>query len=126
MVSSAKNLTAGWIAAALSPLLILLWAGLAQAQTDQPALKLSKNGGTDSFTVRLSSQPTANVTVTVQAGNGRGGTALVSAGTGSTPAGTATLTFTRQNYATAQMVTVTGVDDDIDNFRQAVATPSAC
>ena len=55
----------------------------------------------DSYTVALSTQPTANVTVTV-AGH---------AGTDVTPSPT-TLTFTSQNWETAQTVTVKAGDDD--------------
>ena len=55
----------------------------------------------DSYTVALSTQPTANVTVTV-AGH---------AGTDVTPSPT-TLTFTSLNWETAQTVTVKAGDDD--------------
>ena len=55
----------------------------------------------NSYTVALSTQPTANVTVTV-AGH---------AGTDVTPSPT-TLTFTSQNWETAQTVTVKAGDDD--------------
>ncbi len=57
---------------------------------------------TDTYTVRLASQPTASVEIVPASGDG--GAATV------TPA---TLTFTTTNYNTAQTVTVTGVDDNV-------------
>ena len=75
---------------------------------DSPGVNVSKDALTvreenttgDSYTIALYTQPTANVTVTV-AGH---------AGTDVTPS-PATLTFTSQNWDTAQAVTVTAVDD---------------
>jgi hypothetical protein len=57
-------------------------------------------GQTATFTVALSSAPSADVTVTVGSGDTSEGTA-----------GPASLTFTTANWATPQTVTVTGVDD---------------
>jgi len=61
-------------------------------------------GGTATFTVVLTSQPTADVTVTVASSDTTEGTV-----------GPATLTFTSANWNTAQTVTVTGVDDTLDD-----------
>ncbi|WP_214103978.1 glycoside hydrolase family 48 protein [Acrocarpospora catenulata] len=58
------------------------------------------SGGTNTFSVRLSSAPTANVTVT--------STAASSGDTGITVSGGASLTFTPSNWQTPQNVTVSG------------------
>ncbi|WP_375560533.1 T9SS type A sorting domain-containing protein [Bernardetia sp. OM2101] len=60
----------------------------------------SEDGTTATFTVKLASAPTADVTVTVASGDATEGTVAP-----------ATLTFTSANFADAQTVTVTGVDD---------------
>jgi hypothetical protein len=59
---------------------------------------VAEGGATDTYTVVLNSAPTANVTVTINAG-----TQLTAA--------PATLTFTPANWNVAQTVTVTAVDD---------------
>ncbi len=61
-------------------------------------------GGTATFTVQLNTQPSAAVTVAVSSRD-------ASEGTVSPPS----LTFTTQNWSTAQTVTVTGVQDTIDD-----------
>ena len=69
-------------------------------------------GGTAAFTVALHTQPSAAVTVSVtsrETGEGR-----VSAG-GGAPAASTTLTFGTTAWSTPQTVTVTGVDDAIDD-----------
>ena len=77
---------------------------------DQKGLKISKQSlpvsetGTNSYTVALSSKPQANVSVSVTGHNQD--IATVSA---------AALTFTSSNWDTPQRVTVTGVDDVVDN-----------
>ena len=62
-------------------------------------------GHTDTYTVALNSAPTANVILTAKSDD-----------TGAATVSPATLTFTSTDYGTAQTVTVTGVDDDIDNM----------
>ena len=57
-------------------------------------------GGTGTYTVKLSKQPSAEVTVTVTSGD-----------TGAATVDKASLTFTRANWSTAQTVRVTGVED---------------
>src|SRR5205814_51595 len=57
-------------------------------------------GGTATFTVRLTSAPSANVTLSLSSSNPSEGVPSV-----------ASLTFTSGNWNTAQTVTVTGVDD---------------
>ena len=67
-------------------------------------------GGTVTFDVTLNSQPMADVTVFIASGNPAEGTASVSS-----------LTFTAANWNVAQQVTVTGVDDFIDDGDQPYA-----
>ena len=57
-------------------------------------------GSTGTFTAKLSTVPTGDVTVSVSSGD-----------TGAATASPASLTFTTSNYSTAQTVTVTGVQD---------------
>ncbi len=78
---------------------------------------VAEAGGTDTYTVALSAAPTAAVTVTATAGAG----VQVNI-SGGTAGATQTLTFTPSGataWSTAQTVTVTGVDDDIDNAGDA-------
>ncbi len=67
------------------------------------AVSVAENGGTATYTVVLDSQPTGEVIITPS----------------SSDTGAATvapiLTFTAQNWNVAQEITVTGVNDDIDN-----------
>ena len=63
-----------------------------------------ESGGTAMFTVVLSAQPTADVTIAVASSDLTEGTV-----------DTALLTFTMGNWDTPQTVTVTGVDDDLDD-----------
>ena len=66
--------------------------------------RVGENGGVDAYTVALASQPTADVTVTAASDD----TAVATV----TPA---SLTFTATDWDIAQRVTVTGIDDDMDN-----------
>ena len=61
-------------------------------------------GGTATFTVVLDAQPTADVTVGLSSSDATEGTVLP-----------ASLTFTSANWNTPQTVTVTGVNDDLDD-----------
>ena len=68
------------------------------------SLSLTEGGSTGTYTVKLNTMPSGNVTVTP--GSGDTGAVMVSA----------VLTFTPSNWDTARMVTVTPVgDDDADN-----------
>ena len=60
-----------------------------------------QEGGTTDFTVKLATQPTHNVTVTVESND-----------TAAATVSTSSLTFTSANWNTAQTVTVSGVEDD--------------
>jgi hypothetical protein len=65
-------------------------------------------GGTATFTVKLSSQPTANVTIGVSSSDTTEGTVSPSL-----------LTFTSANWNANQTVTVTGVNDSLDDGDQS-------
>jgi subtilisin family serine protease len=67
-----------------------------------PSATTTESGGQVSFTVSLSAAPTADVVISVASSNPLEGTV-------STPS----LVFTPENWATAQVVTVTGVDDAV-------------
>ncbi|HNH07130.1 MAG TPA: hypothetical protein PK683_01415 [Leptospiraceae bacterium] len=73
-------------------------AGIAVSQMSN--LNTSESGDSDTFTVALSSAPTANVVLTLVSNNTAEGTVSPT-----------TLTFTPSNYSTPQTVTVTGADD---------------
>src|SRR5206468_1378074 len=73
-------------------------AGITVAPTS--GLTTTEGGGTATFTVVLTSQPTANVTIGLSSSDLTEGTVAP-----------ASLTFTSGNWNTAQTVTVTGVDD---------------
>ncbi|MFN6485085.1 MULTISPECIES: beta strand repeat-containing protein [unclassified Nostoc] len=70
-------------------------------------------GGTASFGIQLTSQPTANVTLNLSSSNVNEGTIPVSS-----------VTFTAANWNTPQLITVTGVNDGIadDNIAYKIIT----
>ena len=67
-------------------------------------LTTTEAGGTASFTVKLASQPSANVSLTVSTSDATEGAPSPS-----------TLTFTAANWNSPQTVTVTGADDNLDD-----------
>ncbi|MYK77806.1 MAG: hypothetical protein F4016_12810, partial [Acidimicrobiaceae bacterium] len=76
------------------------------------SLSVAEAGGKDTYTVVLNTQPTHAVTVTVTSADASTATVKkVGGGAGASQ----TLTFTTSNWNTAQTVTVTGVDDAVDN-----------
>jgi hypothetical protein len=75
--------------------------------TPTSGLTTTEAGGQATFTVRLTSQPTAPVTISVSSSNTAEGTVNVSS-----------LTFDASNWNTPQTVTITGVDDHIVNGDQ--------
>ena len=82
-------------------------------------LTVAENAGTATYTVTLKAQPSADVTMTVTSDT----PANAKVHTDDEPPGTTTsLTFTQTNYDTAQTVTVTGVNDAIDNPSPRTAT----
>ena len=70
--------------------------------------QVSEPSTTDSFTLVLDSEPTADVVITVSSSDATEATA------------TSTLTFTSANWDTPQVVTITAVDDDIVDGTQTV------
>ena len=92
----------------------------AEADDDPPALTLSlteveiTEGASADYTVVLGSQPTADVTVTITSSSSK----LTASDTG--------LTFTDQNWNTAQTVTLTaGQDDDTLNYWVSVSNTAS-
>jgi len=75
-------------------------------------LRVDEADGTGTYTIVLNTQPTGDVTVTPRSQD-------ETIATVSGP-----LTFTRENWNTEQTVTVTGVNDDIDNEGDRTATIS--
>ena len=75
--------------------------------TPTSGLTTTEAGGTATFTVELDSQPAANVVIGVSSSNEDEG--MVS---------TDELTFTDSDWNRQQTVTVTGVDDDVDDGNQ--------
>lgn len=69
-----------------------------------PNLETTEVGGTAQFSVKLDTQPTADVSIRVRSSNADEGTASVDQ-----------LVFTPANWDQAQVVTVQGVDDVIDD-----------
>ena len=83
------------------------------AQSMNPRETVTEAGGTATFDVALTTQPTASVTVAVSSSDD--GECRVSTAGSATPAASKTLTFTAMNWSTAQTVTLTGQDDDADD-----------
>ena len=84
--------------------------------TPAGGLTTNEAGATASFTLKLNSQPTADVAVS-----------LNSTDSGEGSIAPAAVTFTPSNWSTAQSVTVTGVDDDEDDgdINYAISTNAA-
>ena len=79
------------------------------------AVDLNGDPVTATYTVVLTTQPTADVVVTV-AGHADGGDVTVNSSTSAVD-----LTFTAMNWATEQTVTVTAADDSVAEGEEAVA-----
>jgi hypothetical protein len=75
--------------------------------TPTSGLVTNENGATATFTVRLTSEPVANVALGVHTSDVTEGATNV-----------ATLTFTPANYSSPQTVTVRGVNDDVADGNQ--------
>ena len=78
-------------------------AGFTIAQSGG-ATTVTEGASTDDFTLVLDAQPVSDVVLSV-----------VSSDTGEVTTGSATVTFTNANWDTPQTVTLTGVDDNIDD-----------
>jgi large repetitive protein len=86
--------------------------GVGVSATPTSGLMTTESGGTASFTVALTSQPLANVTIPINSADTKEGTVAP-----------ATLTFTAANWNAPQTVTVTGVNDDLaDGARHYAVT----
>ena len=77
-------------------------------------LVTTEAGDTATFTVVLNTQPTTTVTIDLSSDDTSEGTVSP-----------ASLTFTTNDWSTAQTVTVTGVDDDIDDGNQSYTIVTA-
>src|SRR6185369_11326551 len=77
-------------------------------------LVTSEAAGQDKFTIVLNSQPTASVTI-----------GLSSSDTGEGTVSPASITFTTANWNAPQMVTVTGVDDNVQDGNQLYSIVTA-
>ena len=78
-------------------------AGFSIAHTDGATI-VTEDAGTDTFSLVLNAEPAGNVVLSVS-----------SSDTGEVTTGSATVTFTAGNWDTAQNVTLTGVNDDVDD-----------
>jgi len=76
-------------------------AGFFKSKT---SVTVTEAGSSESFTVFLGSEPTSDVVIDIASND-----------TGESSVSPSTLTFTSANWDTPQTVTVTGVDDDIDD-----------
>ena len=76
-------------------------------------LTINENGGDDTFTIVLDTQPISDVVIDISSND-----------TGEATVTPTQLTFTNANWDTAQIVTVTGVDDAITANDTAVITVS--
>jgi hypothetical protein len=84
--------------------------------TPTTGLITTEASGTATFTIVLTSEPTANVTID-----------LSSSDTGEGTVGPASVTFTSANWSVAQTLTVTGADDAVDdgNIAYTILTAAA-
>ncbi len=102
----------------------LFLAKIANTGSDTPGITVNPTsglvtteaGGTATFTIVLNTQPTADVTIDLTSSDTTEGTVA--------PAG---VTFTAANWSTAQTVTVTGINDDVDdgNVAYTIITAAA-
>ena len=74
--------------------------------------RVEEGGASDSYDIVLGTQPTQDVMVTATAGAG-----VQVAKSGGSAGSTATLTFTSATWNTAQTITVTGTDNNVDDPR---------
>lgn len=75
--------------------------------TNPAKLVTGENGDSATFTVALTSQPQADVTITLESGNTKEGTISPT-----------TLKFTKANYNAAQTITIKGANDDVADGNQ--------
>ena len=88
-------------------------AGVTITETGTPpATSVSEDGGVDSYTVVLDTQPTHSVSVAVTS---TGPVAFDGPDSATAYTTSETLTFTTSNWNSAQTITVQGQNDDVDN-----------
>lgn len=89
-------------------------AGITLSATS--GLTTTEAGGTDTFTIVLNTEPTANVVIGLTSSDTTEGTVSPSS-----------VTFTTGNWNSAQTVTLTGVNDDVDdgNIAYSIVTAAA-
>ena len=73
---------------------------------------VSENGGTDTYTIALTRQPSSDVTVTVTSGTPSAARVHLAGGSAQP---SVSLTFTSSDWSTARSVTVIGQNDNVDN-----------
>ena len=106
--AASSNQRAGAVAMDSTGAFVIVWNGNGPGDTtgvfhqrySDFKLYTTEAGGTDTFTVMLNSQPTANVTISLTSSDLTEGTVAP-----------ASLTFTPANWNVAQTVTMTGVND---------------
>ncbi|MGB7343217.1 MAG: lamin tail domain-containing protein [Pirellulaceae bacterium] len=89
--------------------IITVPAGLVISESDN-STRVNETGASDSFTIALASQPTADVIVSITSGD-----------TGEVSVIDRTLTFTSENWDTPQTVNINGVADGITDGEQTVS-----
>jgi len=108
ITGSASSSDANYNGMTMTPLIVTnTEADVAGINVTPVSLTTSESGTSTSFTVSLTSEPVAPVTITLTNGNPGQGSLLQS-----------TLTFTASNWNVAQTVMVTGLDDHIVNGNQ--------
>ena len=98
---AAINLSASGLSASVQ---VTVTDNDAELTVSKPTVTVAEASGTDTYTVVLKGQPIGDVTVAVASSDTTVATVQPS-----------TLTFTTANWSTAQTVTVTGVNDNLDN-----------
>ena len=118
----------GWVLGILVMLLVFTEQATAQTLTVSPTNLTINEGDTGTYTVALTAQPSADVTVTVTAADAPSKCHDASGGSCTNKSGVATvdktsLTFTTTDWSVAQTVTVTATDEDMAGvFKHAEIT----
>ena len=94
----------------IDPVMVVMIDAGHGVMMSESMLSVAENGGMDTYTMALNSQPTALVRITV------------ASGTTAATVSPATLTFTTANWNRTQTATVTGIDDNVDQSGNRSAT----
>ncbi len=94
----------------IDPVMVVMVDAGHGVMMSESMLSVAENGGMDTYTMALNSQPTALVRITV------------ASGTTAATVSPATLTFTTANWNRTQTATVTGIDDNVDQSGNRSAT----